>query len=537
MGARRSQLTGGRRYVSVDLREKDHRYQLKPSRLILKSKIFQQRTRRIKCSGSVDKVIFYDKIYTSKMRQSATFILLAVMVTQIYGAPQLISFKDGRIGVNFAGYHASAGLGGLVGDGASGGLFAEAGTPFGQSARAGLGGSVDGNGGPRGGLYAGATAGGNVKASAGLGGEVTGEKSSGSGFATAQAGDKVASSGLGGGASVEGASGFSFAGTKSYGVSKGVVKEVEVAPPVQQAEIHKDIDVDVKFDAANEVKPLPLTPVKVESKTAVSAEAPTTVVVKEIHPEPAPAVVQKEVYHSYRRIKPHRHHLHKTAYIGGYIGSDGGFAVPAPPPPPPQVVYRTKYVPVQPVIEKRVDVGVESAAHAGANAHADVGGSGGGQFGYTKQVTYQRNPQFFADIFNIPISTLRAVGNFLGNAAGSTSVSVQKTASIQAEDNISSKHAPSSSAASTDTQISVQTPNVSSFIDDIFSIPINTLGAVNKFLENNVARKNVQVSVDGDPTKVRLGPHARRRANKRVVVVQEASAAEPAGPEPRPSEQ
>ncbi|KAJ2950989.1 hypothetical protein O0L34_g5365 [Tuta absoluta] len=472
------------------------------------------------------------------MGQFATFVLLAVMVTQIYSAPQLISFKDGKIGVNFAGYHASAGLGGLLGDGASGGLFAEAGTPFGQSARAGLGGAVDGNGGSRGGLYAGATAGGNVKASAGLGGGVTDEKSSGSGFATAQAGDKVASSGLGGGASVEGASGFSFAGTKSYGLSKGVVKEVEVAPPVQPAEIHKDIDVDVKIDAANEVKPLPLAPVIVEHKTAVAAESPSTVVVKEIHPEPAPAVVQKEIYHSYRRIKPHRHHLHKTAYIGGYIGSDGGFDVPAPPPPPPppQVVYRTKYVPVQPVIEKRVDVGVDSAAHVGANAHADVGGSGGGQFGYTKQITYQRNPQFFADIFNIPISTLRAVGNFLGNAAGSTSVSVQKSASIQAED-ISSKHEPSSSAASTDTQISVQTPNVSSIIDDIFSIPINTLGAVNKFLENNVARKNVQVSVDGDQTKVRLGPHARRRANKRVEVVQEAPAVEPAAPEPRSSEQ
>lgn len=73
--------------------------------------------------------------------------------------------KDGKIGVNFAGYHAEAGLGGLVtGDAAHGGLSASAGTPFGnkqqtvfqftgcnstllitgQRAGAGIGGSADG---------------------------------------------------------------------------------------------------------------------------------------------------------------------------------------------------------------------------------------------------------------------------------------------------------------------------------------------------------------------------------------------------------
>lgn len=46
---------------------------------------------------------------------------------------QFITFKDGKIGVNFAGYHASAGLGGLLtGDAAHGGLSASAGTPFGK---------------------------------------------------------------------------------------------------------------------------------------------------------------------------------------------------------------------------------------------------------------------------------------------------------------------------------------------------------------------------------------------------------------------
>lgn len=49
------------------------------------------------------------------------------------------------MGVNFAGYHADAGLGGLLtGNAAHGGLSASAGTPWGSRAAAGLGGGVDG---------------------------------------------------------------------------------------------------------------------------------------------------------------------------------------------------------------------------------------------------------------------------------------------------------------------------------------------------------------------------------------------------------
>lgn len=66
------------------------------------------------------------------------FILLS-------GFLQLLTFRDGKFGVNFGGYHAEAGLGGLLtGNAAHGGLSASAGTPFGQRAGAGLGGSVDG---------------------------------------------------------------------------------------------------------------------------------------------------------------------------------------------------------------------------------------------------------------------------------------------------------------------------------------------------------------------------------------------------------
>lgn len=56
-----------------------------------------------------------------------------------------ITFQDGKIGVNFGGYHAEAGLGGLLtGNAAHGGLSASAGTPFGQMAHAGLGGNTGG---------------------------------------------------------------------------------------------------------------------------------------------------------------------------------------------------------------------------------------------------------------------------------------------------------------------------------------------------------------------------------------------------------
>lgn len=50
------------------------------------------------------------------------------------------------VSTSFGGYHASAGLGGSLDGGPAGGLFAEAGTPDGTGASAGLGGSVGSRG-------------------------------------------------------------------------------------------------------------------------------------------------------------------------------------------------------------------------------------------------------------------------------------------------------------------------------------------------------------------------------------------------------
>lgn len=63
----------------------------------------------------------------------------------------LIYFENGTIGVNFFGFKASAGLGSLLtGNPADGGIHAEAETPFGQKAGAGISTDLDENGNSRG---------------------------------------------------------------------------------------------------------------------------------------------------------------------------------------------------------------------------------------------------------------------------------------------------------------------------------------------------------------------------------------------------
>ncbi|XP_037948103.1 uncharacterized protein LOC119679685 [Teleopsis dalmanni] len=102
------------------------------------------------------------------MQTRISFVILCILHA-IYAAPQLISFKDGKVGVNFGGYHAEAGLGGiLTGNPAHGGLSASAGTPWGPQAAAGLQGNLNGRAAGFG--YAGAQANPSVGAGAVLGG-------------------------------------------------------------------------------------------------------------------------------------------------------------------------------------------------------------------------------------------------------------------------------------------------------------------------------------------------------------------------------
>ncbi|XP_071563614.1 uncharacterized protein [Temnothorax nylanderi] len=113
--------------------------------------------------------------------------LLIIFITLVNGMPQkddtaqekpdsppFLQFTNGGIRVNFGGYHAEAGLGGLL-RGMGGGLYASAGTPWGAHAGAGLGGQLGQEGSLGGGLYARAGLGnGGPDAAAGLGGRLGG---------------------------------------------------------------------------------------------------------------------------------------------------------------------------------------------------------------------------------------------------------------------------------------------------------------------------------------------------------------------------
>nr|BAM19098.1 unknown secreted protein [Papilio polytes] len=280
-------------------------------------------------------------------------IFIVFLLPHVYSAPPLISFDNGKLGVNFAGYHAAVGLGGLLGNGATGGLFAEAGTPHGQSARAGLGGAVDANGGTAGGLYAGATAGGNVKAGAGLAGGVNGDTSAGTGFAAAQAGNRYSSSTL-----------FQAGGNAQLSSNEPAVQNDNVLPS--------------KNIVTNElIPPVGSFKLKIKSSGVINdnANVPTN---EEIN-----GLID--------------------ASIVGYNDS-------------PQI------------IQKRIDIGNENV-----NKNLNPPAQSVDQITYRKEVNLQRNPTFFEDIFNIPIAALTAVRTFLTNTASNTSVSLQKSGSIQAD--------------------------------------------------------------------------------------------------------
>uniref|UniRef100_A0A182ISA1 Uncharacterized protein n=1 Tax=Anopheles atroparvus TaxID=41427 RepID=A0A182ISA1_ANOAO len=126
------------------------------------------------------------------MRAFVAFGLLILVIVQCIQAvpvPQFLTFRDGKFGVNFGGYHAEAGLGGLLtGNSAHGGLSASAGTPHGQQAGAGIGGLLGGNERTAGGAYAGATAGHGVGASAAIGGGLDGAGGAGGVGAESHAG-------------------------------------------------------------------------------------------------------------------------------------------------------------------------------------------------------------------------------------------------------------------------------------------------------------------------------------------------------------
>ncbi|KAL3284477.1 hypothetical protein HHI36_018638 [Cryptolaemus montrouzieri] len=120
------------------------------------------------------------------------FKLVAAVCLVLYGvkaypSEPLFDFSNGGVKVNFLGYKAGAGLGGLLsGQKGNGGMFAFAETPYGQKAAAGGGGTLGDI--LSGGLFAGAQSGYGQNAYTGLGGVTSGQGSYGHKFANAQDG-------------------------------------------------------------------------------------------------------------------------------------------------------------------------------------------------------------------------------------------------------------------------------------------------------------------------------------------------------------
>ncbi|XP_026471595.1 uncharacterized protein LOC113375860 [Ctenocephalides felis] len=364
------------------------------------------------------------------------------LASMVLARPQFITFKDGRVGVNFGGYHASAGLGGLLtGDSAHGGLQAEAGTPWGARAGAGLGGDASGQGRTSGGLYAGAASGFGHSAGAELAGST----------------------------SAEGSYGVSVAGAKGVGV--GVVKTVEVEQPtpVVTNAINKNVEIvnTVETTAPVEkvvpakqvsvVETVPaahagftftktVQPVAYVTKTVQAAPVVATRVkvaeVEQMTEAPKKEVVQEvaqEVPQYYntvylrKRFRPRHFYKHYGFYPAVQYASNVE-VVPAPvqaqvvkqvsiPVPPP--VVRTEFVKqvqVQPAqVVKQVEVQpvqvIKEVQPVQTHVVKQVSVPAQGSFAAQGGFTVGGSKGFFDDIFNIPISTLGAVNQFLNNRA------------------------------------------------------------------------------------------------------------------------
>ncbi|KAG5680813.1 hypothetical protein PVAND_010298 [Polypedilum vanderplanki] len=300
-------------------------------------------------------------------RYSAVLILALLPVAY----NQLISFKDGKIGVNFLGYHAEAGLGGLLsGNAAHGGLQASAGTPFGQRAAAGLGGSVDEAGRPRGGGFAAASAGSGIGASAALGGNVNEYGASG-----------------GHGSEAHGA-GYSAKKVELSAFPQGPqippnVKSVEIGPLNSRSSFQEDAPQVPQYPKKAYGKKY--NGQNVQNAPPQYDDYDNTPAVAPLGPQQAPP------QQDYRNF-----------FDFGYFSNLGATISGAPNPQTQSgnaINLRRNKGPNSVLLEKYVRAADETGAPTTI----------------TKRVHVQRNPNFFNDIFNIPISTLTAVNQFLNN--------------------------------------------------------------------------------------------------------------------------
>ncbi|XP_046743211.1 MHC class II regulatory factor RFX1 isoform X1 [Diprion similis] len=354
----------------------------------------------------------------------AVFGLLVVTSAKPQDLGQFLTFKNGNVGVNFGGYHAEAGLGGLLGGGrTAGGLHASAGTPSGANAQAGLGGLLDGNGYTGGGLHASAGLGGSTKAAANIGGELSGQGvAQGGYFAGATAG--------GGAAAVE---------KQSYGVVQPsiVEQEVKVSQPVSDVQVQKTFNAHVSQSVPN------IASKSVETQVFQSVPTVTkTVQTETVVPAQSDLVQYEHVQKIKTRITPKKQKTRVSTIVKSRVSpsiQSGVFVEKAIYPATSWNIEKsvgTQTSAVQQVPywnAASADASASAGLNAGAYGSGFAGGYGGGwgggygganfggagygdaSYGSRYYVKSQPNSQLFDDIFNIPISTLTAVNQLLRN--------------------------------------------------------------------------------------------------------------------------
>ncbi|XP_035737717.1 uncharacterized protein LOC118448492 isoform X4 [Vespa mandarinia] len=356
------------------------------------------------------------------------------------GLPFLQFTKDG-VRVNFAGYHAETGLGGLLGNSqAGGGLHASAGTPFGPQASAGLGGLLNGdNANTGGGLYAQAGLGHNRPAArAGLGGILDGSGNSNNPIA----GILFANAGLGNN-QPEAKAGLAGILDGSGNSNNPIADSIPKNHKSQRAINSKSVVL------INE----PIPESKYFPKAGTSAELYANT--GYVSGKSAFENVQKIPTSRDKSIEEDRKINESTPLVNGLISSKG-------------------------VIE----------ANAGANGNAAVGSNVN-----TAQEQPVLNHWYLRKRFRsgplrkqilhsssvIPVSVPIPASTSSGTS-GTASGGVSASASGE----IISRVNADSSAGSDITFVGSKTYKPGSFFDDIFNIPISTLTAVNQLLRNNV---------------------------------------------------
>ncbi|XP_025159821.1 uncharacterized transmembrane protein DDB_G0289901 isoform X2 [Harpegnathos saltator] len=373
-----------------------------------------------------------------------------------------LQFTDKGIRVNFAGYHAEAGLGGLLrGAGTGGGLHASVGTPWGAHAGAGLGGQVSGEEGTvGGGLYARAGLGnGRPEAAAGLGGRLDGSGRSvnpiaGGMYAGATPGGGLGTGVfLGGGVGKNGDIPFAAPSDVSY-TGFGDSPQAAGATTTEKTDAAASASSEAKATRGRtNIQIIPSRSRKEKEKVAVEAAAlPANAAAADIKAEPKNNEVRRAV--KYAAIVP------PVAQLDVVGSISAGAVVPAVTAT--KTVEKNVLVPAVPIPAAPLIVPVATQVNANAAASVD------NNTVPVSRIVYPRW-YFRKRFWNVPRKTV-----YVAPIA----------TEIQSASNVSGDLAVANTVADGGVAVVAGKSYSGSLFDDIFNIPISTLAAVNQLLNN-----------------------------------------------------